>query len=124
MYVPDEQTTTAYRDAIVAMGFSAQHAALVQVDVTQRAGRPKADMPLYRVTTGTEVMRRGEKIRRALMLWYVYDHGGVLEEAADRDAIATMLAETVSYLPGPARAALPPLPSWATALKAQVRRAA
>jgi len=124
MYVPDEQTTAAYRDAIVTMGFSTQHAALVQVDVARRAGGPKADMPLYRVTTGTEVMRRGEQVRRALMLWYVYDHGGVLEEAQDRDAIAVMLRETVSYLPGTVRRALPDLPAWALAVKAQVRRAA
>jgi len=124
MYVPDEQTTAIYRDAIVAMGFSLQHAALVQVDVAQRPGPPKADMPSYRVTTGTEVTRRGEKVRRALMLWYVYDHGGVLEEARDRDAIAVMLTETMSYLPGPVRNTLPPPPAWAQAVKTQARRAA
>ena len=124
MYVPDEQTTAIYRDAIVAMGFSLQHAALVQVDAAQRAGPPKADMPSYRVTTGTEVTRRGERVRRALMLWYVYDHGGVLEEARDRDAIAVMLTETMSYLPGPVRNTLPPPPAWAQAVKTQARHAA
>lgn len=124
MYVPDEQTTATYRDAIVAMGFARQHAALVQVDVAQRADGPRTDMPLYRVTTGIEVMRRSEKVRRTLMLWYVYDHGGVLEEAGDREAIAVMLTETVSYLPGTARSALPALPAWVLGMDPQARRAA
>lgn len=128
MYVPDEQTTTAYRKAIVAMGFAPQHAALVQVDVARRTGRAPRDLPNYRVTTGIEVIRRGEPVRRALMLWYVYDQDGVLEEAQDRSAIATMLAETVSHLPTAERGELPPLPQWTTSeaagAKAPVRRAA
>ncbi len=115
MYVPDQQMTTAYRDAIVAMGFAPAHAALVEVDVARRTSRANRDLPLYRVTTGIQVKRGTETVRRALMLWYVQDESGALEEARDREAMSSMLVETVSCLPGPVRATLPALPAWASA---------
>lgn len=113
MYVPDQRMTEAYRDAIVAMGFAREHADMVEVDVAQRTSRSSRDLPLYRLTTGIQVRRGRETVRRALMLWYVQDENGVLEETRDREAMASMLVETVSCLPGPVRATLPSLPAWA-----------
>lgn len=115
MYVPDQQTTTAYRDAIVAMGFAPAHAALVEVDVAQRTSGANADIPLYRITTGIQVRRGSQTVRRALMLWYVQDRTEALEETQDRDAMAAMLVETVSCLPATMRSAMPAIPSWASA---------
>lgn len=112
MYVPDQEMTTAYREAIIALGFAPAHADLVQVDVTDRSSA-RADLPAYRITTGLEVVRAGRTIRRALMLWYVYDRTSVLEETYDRDAIAAMIVETLTYLPATTRTALPAAPAWA-----------
>jgi hypothetical protein len=114
MYVHDEPTTTRYRDAIVAMGFSPRHAALVQVDLASRETPPgRRASPRYRVTTGTDVVRRGETIRRVLMLWYVYDEADMIAESQDRDALADMVIDTIGHLPERLRGEMPAPTGWA-----------
>jgi len=128
MYVPDEGATARYRKDLMAMGFSASHAALLLVETVEE-GRPvrREPPPKYRVTTGVDVMRRGQTVRRVLMLWYVFDDQEIAAETRDIDALATMLTESVSYLPVEQRAGYAPAPNLGKPtplLEAATRKAA
>ncbi len=99
MYVKDDTLTARYRDAAESAGMSARHARLIQVDrldAGHAAGR--RETPSYRVTTGTEVVRRGRTMRRVLLLWYVVDDALIADEMNDRETLSSVLQASVTHM--------------------------
>ena len=105
MYVKDDATTTRYQEALASTGASARHAGLIQVDRLDpdRDTRRRA-APAYRVTTGSDVVRKGRAIRRILLLWYVDDGEAMDREIGDANSLSTVVERSIAYMTAEDRA--------------------